>query len=104
MGEKETRKVASRNLIKRCDRCGKKIMKGEVFYDVATFYNDQYDDWFMKAVSRNCAKCKHKHDSRLKRLKTCKHKITAVRYRYILGEAVMEPDYEYCTLCGKIIE
>jgi hypothetical protein len=97
------RKVATRNLRHTCDDCQKQIHKGEVFYDHVCICPQDYDMPMAKFTYRRCAKCAYKHERKNERSKRCPHKIVCTSYYYIFGEAVMEPDYDYCRHCGEKI-
>ena len=62
-----------------------------------------------RKLHRNCPKCKYKleqHNKRYKEFqKHCKHpeQFIETEWCYIRGECVMEPDYDYCRLCEKIL-
>lgn len=97
------RKVAKRNLVHRCDKCSRQILGGEVFYDQVFIYSQYYDLPMAKYTMRRCAKCEYHRKLKTARLEKCPHKRIEMSYRYITGEAVMEPDYEYCIDCRKTI-
>ena len=100
---KAYRKTAGRNLVRPCDFCHRRIRKGEVYYDSVTLCKVDDRNDLLKYVVRYCAQCESKRKRRAERLENCTHRLTATHYRYIPGEAVMEPDYDYCIICGKTI-
>ncbi len=98
------RKIASRNLPHACDECLRRIHKGEVFYDHVYICGQDYELPMAKYSYRRCAKCEYEHNLKKERSKRCPHKIRDTSYRYIFGEAIMEPNYEYCRHCGKVLK
>src|SRR5690625_320470 len=104
MSYKITRKVASRRLKRRCKYCNIGFIKGNVYY--LHRYVSGYDGEIDVYEYLECAKCKYKRndwEKRYERFKgKCKHpkEYTETFYDYIPGEAVMQPEYDVCTLCS----
>lgn len=106
------RMIASRKLKRKCDRCGKGFAKGDVFYHERKVWTETIgirDEVFAYNYTE-CAPCKYKHEDHMLRYGEfittgCKHpsKFIEMQYRYIPGEAVMEPSHEECALCHSII-
>ena len=67
----------------QCDHCGKRLLSK----NGARLHEEQY--------------CRVVLKERKKELqKNCKHKKIGTHYDYIPGEAVMQPEYDYCVDCG----
>lgn len=104
------RKIASRKLKRRCECCGRGFEKGDVYYHerkVRHFYNGENED-IVGVNKTKCPKCRYRDQNSLERYerfqKTCQHeKIEFIHevWDYIPGEAVMEPQYDECRLCGN---
>ena len=100
------RLVAKRNLKRKCAVCNRAIYKGNVYYKIRNLF---IEDKIYTTEYILCPKCKRKEDESRRRFekfkKNCKHPAWAIRihYDYIPGEYVKEPQYLYCSLCGKII-
>ena len=100
------RLIAKRRLKRRCQECGKSFKKGDVYYKVRKVFADVTICAFEFLI---CPKCKYKseqHNKRYKKFqKQCEHpqEFIDTQWCYIPGESVMEPDYDYCRLCGKIL-
>lgn len=105
MNYKITRKVASRRLKRRCEYCDTRFFKGDVYY--LHRYFSRYDEEIIAYEYLVCAKCKYKRndwEERYEKFKNkCKHPKEFIEtiYDYIPGEAVKQPEYDVCTLCGK---
>lgn len=105
------RKVASRRLLKDCDICGIGFKKGNVYYTkryVVVDYDYRSDkDYVCGYEVRKCARCFYEENEREARFeefkKVCEHKSVEEVWSFIPGEAVMEPDYDRCRYCGKIV-
>lgn len=101
------RLVVKRKLKRCCTHCGKKFSKGDVYYKKREVFVEE--GLVMGFEFLACPKCKYKQErrkERCSRFKTnCPHpdKFIDEKWRYMTGEAVVEPDYSYCTLCGKIL-
>jgi len=89
----------------RCISCGELITKGSVYYSEKTAFKE--DGKFYSGEIKWCPKCKYKHDRSKARFESfklkCHHPLIDTKYDYIPGEAVMEPQYDYCLICGKIV-
>jgi hypothetical protein len=101
------RLIASRKLLRKCICCNKEFKKGDVYYRERKVFTD----WVVMAFETlMCPKCKYKaeqHDKRFKQfMEICIHppKFCETAWHYITGECVQEPDYEFCILCGKILD
>ncbi len=98
------RLVAKRKLQRKCDVCGNEISKGEVYYKTRSVETD--DEKIYAFNIYECCRCRYKArewEQRYEKFKKrCKHpdKFCVEMWRYIPGEAVKEPDYDVCTLCG----
>ncbi|WP_028547212.1 hypothetical protein [Paenibacillus taiwanensis] len=106
------RKIASRKLKRSCDCCGCSFEKGETYYhkrNVMHFY-DGRDEIIIGVNKTKCPKCHYRQQDSERRYEqfrqTCQHKkIEFIRevWDYIPGEAVMEPQYDVCHLCGNTL-
>lgn len=100
------RKIASRKLKRVCEYCGRGFKKGDVYYINRYVFSDI--DRVIAFEFLICPKCKWKSEQRKARKATlperCKHPIIHTEYSYIPGECVMEPAYDYCAICGQVIE
>lgn len=102
------RLVASRKLKRTCIYCNRHFNKGEVYYKKRTVFAGEGFD-IVAHECLVCPKCKYKaekHAKRFEDFKThCIHPNWAIetQYHYMAGECVMEPDYDYCSLCGAIL-
>jgi uncharacterized protein (DUF2225 family) len=101
------RLIASRKLKRTCVVCNTKFKKGNVYYRDRKVCAD----WVVMAFETlMCPKCKYKaraHDIRFKEFEMfCTHpeKFCETAWSYITGECVKEPDYGFCTLCGKTLD
>lgn len=56
-----------------------------------------------RLLTRSGAKKHEQEYCRVVRQANCKHENIDTKYSYIPGEAVMEPDYDYCLDCGKVM-
>ena len=107
MSYKLTRKVATRSLKRRCEYCDTRFLKGDVYY--LHRYVSRSDGEFVAYEYLVCAKCKYKRndwEERYEKFKNkCKHPKEFIEtiYDYIPGEAVKQPEYDVCTLCGQTI-
>ena len=101
------RLLAKRKLKIRCISCNREIQKGEIYYKQRDIFKE--DEKIYSYSHILCPKCNWNikaHSERFKQYKLkCKHPTFAIKtnYHYIPGECVMEPDYDYCLLCGEII-
>ena len=93
-----------------CIECGKVIPKGTVYYHIKQIYRDHdYEPSFGSFEIKQCPKCKYKERRHYERYadfaKRCEHprEFIDTVYDYIFGEAVMEPQYDQCLLCGKVL-
>ena len=76
-------KVLENQTLYQCEHCGKRLLSKKG----AELHEKQY--------------CRVVLDIKQAELqKSCKHKCITTHYSYIPGEAVMQPDYDYCTDCG----
>jgi hypothetical protein len=98
--------IASRKLKRTCIYCNKGFKKGDVYYrerKVSVDYKVMSYEFLI------CPKCKYKQERQYERFKAftekCTHpnKFKETAWHYITGECVKEPDYEFCTLCGKTL-
>lgn len=101
------RLIALRRLKNHCIDCNKSILKGEIYYKHRTVIND----WELFGYNTYyCPRCKIKKESHDKRYKEFQKKCThpyefiATEWDYIPGECVKEPQYDFCTLCGEILD
>ena len=99
------RLIAKRKLKRICDLCKREINKGEVYYKERKIFS--YENLITAYNLYMCPKCKCKqerHKIRFEKFKkVCTHPKIDTQWGYIQGEAVMEPKYEFCILCGKIL-
>ena len=101
------RLIAKRKLKRCCQECEIHFKKGDVYYKVREVYKDINICAYEFLL---CPKCKYKleqHNKRYKEFKKhCEHpgKFIETEWCYIPGECVKEPDYDYCRLCGKILD
>ncbi|MDF2563757.1 MAG: hypothetical protein K0Q53_152 [Massilibacillus sp.] len=90
-----------------CDECGKQIIKGDVYYTKRKVFTE--DDKVYAWQYKVCAKCNyygnHHSERYVKFTDKCIHpeKFIDTEWRYIPGECVKEPDYDYCRLCGAVL-
>lgn len=106
------RKMASRKLKRRCECCGRGFKKGDVYYhkrEVFHFY-DGNDENIFGVNKTKCPKCHYGQQESKRRYEqfqqTCQHEKREFIHEvwdYIPGEAVMEPQYDVCHLCGNIL-
>jgi len=104
MSYKITRKVASRRLKRRCKYCNIGFIKGNVYY----LYREVsgYDGKVYAYEHLECAKCNFKRKDWKRRYEKfrgkCVHpnEFVVEHWGYIPGEAVKQPEYDVCTLCG----
>jgi len=98
------KKVASRRLKKRCIHCGCGFRKGNVYYLHREVF--ECDGKVYSNEHLECAKCNYKRkdwERRYEKFKEeCNHPdgFVILVWGYMTGEAVMQPDYDLCTLCG----
>lgn len=104
------RKIASRKLKRRCECCGRRFAKGDVFYHERKVYHvyDGMEEHIVGVDTTQCPKCRYIQQDRANRYEqfqqTCQHEKREFIHEvwdYIPGEAVMEPQYDVCTLCGN---
>ena len=99
--------TATRKLKRRCKCCGLGFSKGDVYYKERKVY--AYESYVIGFEHLVCPKCKYKNEQSKERFEkfkaNCPHpdKLIDEKWCYIPGECVMQPDYSYCTLCGKIL-
>ena len=104
---KLTRKVATRSLKRRCEYCDTRFLKGDVYYLHRYVYG--YYGEIIAYEYLECAKCKYKRNDWKRRhdkfKEKCNHPKEFIEeiWGYIPGEAVKQPEYRLCTLCGKTI-
>jgi hypothetical protein len=104
------RLVAARKLKRKCECCGRGFEKGDVYYHkrrVWTFF-DGKDDVVFGSDYTKCPRCHYKDTDRIMRFEkfksSCTHKkidFIHTVWDYIPGEAVKEPQYDECQLCGN---
>lgn len=102
------RLIASRKLKRRCDCCNCTFAKGDIYYHERKVFVDD-GEVFAHNITQ-CPRCKYKNEDHMLRYGQfitigCKHpeKFVEMQYRYIPGEAVMEPSHEECMLCHSIV-
>jgi hypothetical protein len=103
--------VASRLLKRTCSYCNTKFKKGDVYYCRREVYKDCGWGPHKLAAFETliCPKCKYKqgsHNIRFKEFQMfCSHpnKFIKTVWSYIPGECVKEPNYDFCSLCGKTL-
>lgn len=102
------RLIAKRRLKNRCDQCNQIISKGHVYYRKREVFSDDIMGVYGYTITY-CPKCKYKNEQRKLRYEKFKEKcihpeefINEV-WGYIPGEAVKEPWYCECRLCGQIL-
>jgi len=101
------RLIASRKLKRTCAHCGNHFVKGNVYYKKREVYPIAWEKGCMAFEYLICPKCKWREEQSKKRYKVfqkhCVHpeKFTRTEWGYIPGECVMEPEYDYCTLCEE---
>ena len=105
--DKLKRLIASRKLNRKCVYCNKNFRKGNVYYKLREVYTDYKVKAFESIV---CPKCNYKNENHKKRFELFKEKcihpldFVETEWSYITGECVKEPNYDYCRLCGKILD
>lgn len=78
--------VLTNQTLYKCDMCGKRLLSKQG----AKIHEKQY--------------CKVVREKQREELQAkCKHEKTNTHYDYIPGEAVMQPEHDYCVDCGKIL-
>lgn len=70
--------------IYQCEYCGKRLLSK----NGAKIHEEEY-----------CRESPIVKQKRIEYIKSCKHEMT-YSYSYIPGEAVKEPDYQFCIKCG----
>ncbi|WP_051289779.1 hypothetical protein [Paenibacillus massiliensis] len=101
------RKTATRKIANNCIYCDKCICKGDVYYHEKIYDLDE-DGKLWTWTMNVCPRCRYEHEDRARRKvglqEHCNHpsKMIETKYSYIPGEAVMQPDHDLCTVCGKI--
>jgi hypothetical protein len=102
------RLVASRKLKRTCIYCNRSFIRGDVYYKVREVY-DIDECGIVACEYLICPRCHYHDNEQRRRYKAFKEKCShpenfrRTKYRYIPGECVQEPDYDYCDLCGKIV-
>lgn len=87
--------------------CDKSFIKGEVYYKTREVYAGC--GGIIAGEYIECPKCKHEREDRERRFQLFKGKCThpdwaaTTHWDYMAGEAVMEPQYEYCSLCQCVL-
>jgi len=80
-------KILKEQTLYQCSYCGKRLLTKQG----CALHENNY--------------CNNLESPNAKRIdnfkKNCQHKNRGTAYRYIPGEAVQEPDYDYCVECGK---
>ena len=91
--------------VHKCECCEKPIPKGTVYYNVKEIC--KWDNEAVFFEFKMCPRCKYTQEINQKRFEkfklNCHHPITYTEYRYIPGEAVMEPYADKCRICGEVI-
>lgn len=99
------KRISRANKAHKCDMCGRKIPKRTVYYREKE--GVEVEGGLVTWETKWCPKCKHKNDRHKDRFQVfkskCHHPVTDTHYGYIPGEAVMEPKYDYCRVCGKVL-
>ena len=101
------RLISSRKLSRTCEHCGRRFLKGDVYYKNREVYQIKWIKGIVAFEYLLCPRCKWKEDQRKERYKVfqkhCIHpeKFAEAEWSYIPGECVKEPDYDYCRLCGE---
>jgi len=111
--------MVNRKIVKRipksrkehiCFDCDKVIPKDTVYYVIKHMYHDiDCKPNFGSIEVKQCPKCLYEEKCHYKRYadftKRCEHlrKFIDTVYDYIPGEAVKEPQYDQCLLCGKVL-
>lgn len=94
--------VSNKKHKKHCCRCGCNFKKGDIYYIDRIYLGYGY-----RYTQKYCAKCKYKeeqHRIRLERYKkVCKHPIAKTKY-HMYEPGMYEPDYDYCLICGEILD
>ena len=93
-----------------CIECGNVMIKGTVYYRIKQIYHVyNCEPSFGSFEIKQCPKCKYKERRHYERYadftERCEHpkKFIDTVYDYIPGEAAMEPQYDQCLLCGKVL-
>lgn len=98
------RLIAKRRLKTGCVQCKKIISKGQVYFKKRTVFTD--DGKVFGFETTYCPKCKYRNEQREMRFKKfkakCNHPKDSINevWTYIPGEAIKQPDYCECMLCG----
>lgn len=77
-------KVLTNQTIYQCQYCNKRLLSK----NGAKIHEEQY-----------CSQSPVAEQNRIEKIKTCNHDMET-HWDYIPGEAVMEPQYDYCIKCG----
>ena len=109
------KKIVTASKYYKCDSCGKEIRKGYKYEFNKTrvpvyeeeLYQARYDGSLSVRYGeqigieylqwRFCLDCRQEKVNQ----DECEHKRTGTYWDYIPGEAVKEPQYDYCLDCGK---
>lgn len=99
--------IAKRRLKHGCDQCKELILKGHVYYRKRTVFVE--DSKVYGYTITYCSRCKYRNEQRKIRFEKFKEKCHHPKefihevWCYIPGEAVKQPDYCQCMLCGKVL-
>jgi hypothetical protein len=86
---KEWKMITLKNqTIYKCEYCGKRLLSK----NGAKLHEENY-----------CWASPIPKQKEREKQENCNHDDIKTSYRYIPGEAVMEPDYNYCVECGKVM-
>lgn len=102
------REIAKRKLKRTCIYCKKPFEKGDVYYRHREVVEEDRGIYAFEHIE--CPKCRYKHQRSRERSvgleDRCTHPIIGTKYSYIWpgsGCAAMQPEYQYCTVCGKTL-
>lgn len=101
------RLIAKRRLKHGCDQCKEPILKGQIYYRKRTVFAE--DNKVYGHTFTYCPRCKYRNEQRKIRFgkfkAKCHHpdKFIDEVWCYIPGEAVKQPDYCQCILCGRVL-
>ena len=110
MDRKIVKRIPKSRKEHECFECGKVIPKRTVYYLIKHIYRDiDCEPNFGSIEVKQCPKCLYKekchHERYADFTKRCEHpkKFIDTVWDYIPGEAVKEPQYDQCLLCGKVL-